>query len=268
MLGADVEAVYKYTPNNTTMTGTAIYILIKYLDNSNFLYGLIDGSGNITIQKIDGGANTTLATGSAIPARSGTSYWVRMRSSGNVITYEHFTTDPRANLAATPNGTVTHTLAGGNATKYGTGIVGRIAMSAVPQNTNWRFDDFSMGTYNALANSIMTVTNIGNFPALAQYTFSNKMSGISLVNTLSNRQFSLEMDLLGGGSRTLDTSGWTLKDENGDNKFSELGITSDWVEIDPGDNPLVMSATGLQVDYAASTWRIPQVSVKHRHSWF
>lgn len=172
----DCQATVKYTTGATVPnTGNSqTDLILKRLDSNNELRGKVwgnsGGSAYISIDKYDGGAATNLGVQAFTTLSSATSYWLRFRVEGNVLTVEHFTTEPTP--MATPAQTLSYTLAGADATKFGTDIEGHAGLILTPTDTNWRWDDYRVEPFTyrnqtlpakfALSGAIP-----GNAPALA-----------------------------------------------------------------------------------------------------
>jgi hypothetical protein len=142
---ADAEVTLKYTLGAST---AGIYdAVLRRLDASNFLMGRVTTSG-LEIYKRDGGAFTSI--GGAATSIGGfaasTTYWLRFRVEGNVLTVEHWTVEP------TPGGTAaaskTFTLSGADATKFGQGVTGGAGLRLTPGATTERYDDFEVRPFS------------------------------------------------------------------------------------------------------------------------
>lgn len=123
--------------------------IAKRLGASDFLYASIAGGFNtFSLVKSDGGSETTLATTAFTPAAS-TTYWIRLRAEGNKLTAEVWDLtgillwavhDP----AGVPLKSLTHTLSGANAAKFGIGVAGRAGIRATPGATTAYADSFEV----------------------------------------------------------------------------------------------------------------------------
>lgn len=131
----------KFTIGASTASGT-FGVNVRYLDASNYIRVDVAAAGASSVLRIakgDVGVETNLATASCT-ITAATSYWIRARAEGNVLTAELFTAVPT--FQSTPTATCTATLAGANLTKFGSGIAGRAGLVMQPQATDWRADDF------------------------------------------------------------------------------------------------------------------------------
>lgn len=139
----DSRVLAKVTTGASVASGIA-GVVLKRLDASNMLFAQVTFAGTssvVRVAKIDAGSISTLSSSSVFTPTTATNYWVRGRQEGNVITAEVFTAVPTATLAATRS--ISHTLTGGDVTKFGTGVTGRTGIRFNPQATDWRMDDFS-----------------------------------------------------------------------------------------------------------------------------
>ena len=138
----DVECVLKMTSPGSLSTGALWSFVARYIDVNNFLMTRVvenAGTWRVEVYKRDGGTYTALSVAPSITAPStGTAYWVRQRIIGNVITVEWWTTDPAA--GGSPAATGSYTLTGGDATKFGAGVRGRVGLRHASTQT-WTLDD-------------------------------------------------------------------------------------------------------------------------------
>lgn len=143
-LYTDAQVTIKHTPD--TVTAYEIGPSLRRLDANNYLFCTITGGGGLNIYKRDGGSNTLLSSVGGSALSLGVSYWVRFRAEGNVLYAEHFTSQPTP--LSTPTNSVSHTLSGGNATKFGIGIMGGNGVGWwTPITTNARIDDLEILPY-------------------------------------------------------------------------------------------------------------------------
>lgn len=132
-------------------------VVLKYLDNNNFLYAQLDSSQpRYDIRKKDGGVDSlvaNLASDANIAApNTNRNAYMRAKLVGNVITIDVFTsgvtpaqgTSPRNGNA--PFATTTYTLTGGNATKFGSGVAGKVGFGYKSSNPGCpAFRDLTFG---------------------------------------------------------------------------------------------------------------------------
>lgn len=207
----------------------------------------------IQISKRVSNSFTTLATSSNLAAAitATTNYWLRVVVVGNDVTAEHWLTDPL--LGGSPARTVTHTLAGADATKFGNNIRGYsgFGWSFSSSNFDMKLPDFKAlprelnhplmggtiveipsstygeGTYGegayggsggGVTSSGGGVRNVGNFPAQPRIRVGVGGTGGSITGTLLV---------------TNNTNGQTLS-------FSGLALTTgQWIEIDTAKRTVV-----------------------------
>lgn len=170
---ADGRATIKL--NSAAIATERTGVLLARLDANNFLLGDWDGTNGTTLRiwKRDGGVYTSLAASAALTLSNSTDYWVRFDKTGNVLTVELFTVDPAANPAAVATSTVTYTLTGADATKFGAGVLGNAGIWITPATTASRYDDFRLEAVNVFASpepvgTIYTTDVPGSVPALAR----------------------------------------------------------------------------------------------------
>lgn len=125
-----------------TATGLQVSTRGRILDDSNYLRAMLSAT-QITLRKQDGGASTTLATAAAT-INPNTAYWVQLILAGDVMTANVYTSDPfpATGTAPSPAATVSYTLTGADATKFGNGIWGNVGLQTVPVGTDETYDDW------------------------------------------------------------------------------------------------------------------------------
>lgn len=138
----DVQVGLKFT-TGAAVAAQSTAVTFKRLDASNNLFVQVGGGagGSLDIFKRDGGSATNLAT-VANSTATGTSYWVRARIEGNVIYAELWTSAPTP--TGTPAKTLSYTLAGADAAKFGQGVQGGVGIEVTPAGTDYRYDDFTI----------------------------------------------------------------------------------------------------------------------------
>jgi hypothetical protein len=143
----DVQIQIKHTTPSSMGSIYEVYAILKRLDGSNYLrVGLFNDNGanhSVTIDRYDAGVPTNLAAdGTLASFATSTSFWLRARIEGDVITVEHFTSEPGP--MSTPIKTTTHTLTGAAKTKFGAGISGDAWVRWNPFHTSARLDDLKV----------------------------------------------------------------------------------------------------------------------------
>lgn len=136
----------KYTTGAGVASGSQ-YAVLKRLDSTNYIYCGVSNPSTLQINKLDANVATTLAT-VALPASllANTNYYVRAFIIDNDVTVEHWTTPPTD--TGQPNITLRHTLAAGNATKYGIGVQGRAGFRTAPPDAAWSYTNFDLRSLN------------------------------------------------------------------------------------------------------------------------
>lgn len=141
----DMWGKIKHKWATTEGTGS-VGLILTYLDESNYLIGMLvrgAATDGLEIYKKDGGSFTLL--GSAAPASPSTGQynWLAFRKFGNLLIAEAWNADP----ASTTNNrlaTATATLAGADATKFGSGISGKAGLRFVNiGHADHRYDDLT-----------------------------------------------------------------------------------------------------------------------------
>lgn len=142
----DAQVTLKITTGAVANPAAGVGLALRRLDsNNNLLMSMIASTSAIVIYKFDGGVYTSLAS-VAVPAlAANTSYWLRARAEGNLLIAEWFTAVPTP--TSTPAATVSYTLAGADATKFGAGVAGDVGIRTDAIPTDWRYDDFQVEPY-------------------------------------------------------------------------------------------------------------------------
>lgn len=167
------SSAYAYTDGWTTvkfLTGASVAsgtagAIAKRLDASNYLAGQIAAAGastRVNVVKVDATVSTTLVQSGTFTLSTATNYWIRLRVESNVVTVEMFTAAPT--FTSTPAQTATATLAGADATKFGSGIAGRNGIRMIPQATDWRADDFTVQPNVARSTEPVVTLEVSNVP--------------------------------------------------------------------------------------------------------
>lgn len=223
----DAQATMKYT---TGASGAGVVgVSVGNVDAANGLFAIVDGSANVRVYKQDTGSFVSLGSAAITALSANTTYWVRVRREGGLVTAEHWTTEPTP--AGTPATSVSVVLAQTEAEKYVAGTAG-FRIVSVPA-TDWRFDDFRVEpyTYRAVATpDAVTLTGIpGTAPA--------KVDALVGVN---NPGAILPWALLGWARRPAPHNVvW-----NGDFEDSVLGLAG-WYNADFTGSPTLTSGATL-----------------------
>ena len=168
----DCEVTTKVTTGASVAAPFAFRVAFKILQAAmdDYLCVQLD-SNSLDISKRDGGAIANLTTVAHV-AGTATSYWVRGRIEGNKVTAEVFTAAPTP--TSTPAATVSHTLTGADATKFGVGVDGMVGLEPIPGGTDERYDDFTVNerVYVETTNPALITPPIygigGDVPALGR----------------------------------------------------------------------------------------------------
>lgn len=155
MKQADGTVTIKVT-SGASVAGGATLLTQKRLDASNNLYGQLLFSGavsSIAIRKFDTAAISTLLESGTFTTTANTVYWLQQSITGNKITLSVFTSDPDLVPAPTAIKSITTTLAGADATKFGSGVWGNCGLKLSPQGVDWRWDEWRADAKIFRANS-------------------------------------------------------------------------------------------------------------------
>lgn len=159
---ADYRLRVKIGTNNTSQS---MGFTLSRLDSNNKLWVYVQGT-NFQFAKWDGGSFTSLSTVAKGGGYSGSGgpRWFVCEKSANTITVYEYGADPLTNPGTPVLATASYTLAGANATKFGSGVIG-LAGLVVPGNaggaaTPIYVDDFYVeslvaapGTYGLYASA-------------------------------------------------------------------------------------------------------------------
>jgi hypothetical protein len=102
-------------------------------------------SGNLFIRTVDSGSDSSSLATSGVTIAPSTSYWLRFRIEGNLVTAEFWTSAPTP--TGSPATTISTTLTSTAATKYGQGAAGSAwvgLMDGGTGATDWRYDDLTV----------------------------------------------------------------------------------------------------------------------------
>lgn len=105
-----------------------------------------------------------------------------------------------------------------------------------------------------------SVYNNGNFKAQPTIELTGPMINPTVTNVTNGESLTLVATISVGQKYIIDTQKGTLKTDTGDNKFSTLDTSSDWITVDPGENIFTISATGI---VAVSSF----ANIIYYHTW-
>lgn len=135
----DVGFKYFKHTTGTSTTGYETGHIIKRIDANNYIKVCVE-PGTIRISKVVAGTPTSLNSAAITALSTSTNYWISVEISGNIITAKHWTSAPT--LTGSPATTVSHTLAGGDATQFGTGVRGHHGLFWTPGQAAATIDDY------------------------------------------------------------------------------------------------------------------------------
>jgi hypothetical protein len=285
---ANTRSTLKYTFDGTTSaTGARTGLTARRRASSGHQYLLLQinqaAAANAMFMQFfkgtGGGAFTVLGSNSPTFAVSpSTSYWLRFIVNGNVLTGEHWTTDPA--LGGAPTTTFSHTLTGQDIIDWGASVLGENGIRlANPGSIGWRYDDHVVEAIGDNTQVAFTATNEGNASANPKLRLYGPLSSTATGGPAA--KFSIvheddlgesvtqEMTLNAKSGSTLavptgnyieiDSEKRTIKEHLADGDFvgtafSQLDVASDWLELFPGDNPIEFRTFGpgtpqLQANY-------------------
>lgn len=139
------QATLKFTTGASVAGSFFVAVVPLRIDANNLVYGQVQifgASSRLRIYKLDAGAFTQLALSGTFAVAAATSYWLRVRRAGNAIEVELWTSAPTT--GGSPAQTFSHTLAGGDSTKFGTGVSGKVGGRLDSCPTDYRFDDLQI----------------------------------------------------------------------------------------------------------------------------
>jgi hypothetical protein len=231
--------------------GISLGIIGKYVDSNSFIYaGLnISSATNMTIY---------IATSNSVVASGGFSNyldfvktdwpedadrWLRLVMNGNTFTVEWWTTDPVLGGAAAR--TRSGTLTGAAATKLGAGVKGRVGMVRASMIPSASIDDYSV-VQASFGDISHIVTNDGNFRAQPVFELVGPLTNLALTNETNDEWMSIPTTIPNGETWVIDIEDRRMYRKSDDaNRFQYLDVNSDWMELEPGENQISASATGM-----------------------
>lgn len=120
-------------------------VVLKQLDTDDFLHCRVQATGTLQIYKSVANVLTQLSTVGITALAQNTDYWIVGEIQGNDVQAEIWTTNPLLGGAATA--TRTHTLTGGDATAFGTGVLGDVGVRLSGADAAWEYDDFAVSDF-------------------------------------------------------------------------------------------------------------------------
>ena len=133
----DGWAEMKVTTGASVASHQTFLRLRRKADTDYLAIGARSTSTQFGIFTVLGGTVTAKTTVSQALSTA-TTYWIRGRVEGNVVTAQIWNTDPA--LGGSPLQTVTHTLTSTDITALGAAITGNSGLHLTPGGTDWRYD--------------------------------------------------------------------------------------------------------------------------------
>jgi hypothetical protein len=142
----DSETVIKVTPS-TSANQTVLATMARLASNTYLALGF--EAGILKLRKTVAGTPTDLASNFPTTTQppAGTAYWIRGRKEGNILTVDYWVTDPDAGGSASVT-LASYTLAGGDATQFGSGVTGLSGMEWTPVSTSDRVNLLDIASLN------------------------------------------------------------------------------------------------------------------------
>lgn len=259
----------------TPLNSMDLRIILRRKDANNYVYAKWTGTGGISIEGVVAGVTTTLAStsNSGITNTASTNYWFEFSASANVLNARvYIDGDPRD---LHPVGGVlkqiSHTIADPTqAAAFGETVRGQQGVSMKATST-FGFTNISAAAYSLSAESVFTVPNLGNGDAQPKITLSGRMGDPVITN--SNRSESLSftknggLEIYAGQSVEIDIAEDTIFRNTGLREWSHLTIDSDWLEISPGQDEILLTATNLGAQWDDDVLTVPSIGFLYRSTW-
>ncbi len=105
----------------------------------------------------------------------------------------------------------------------------------------------------------LVVINQGNHRAQPIISIGGPITNPMIVNTSNDEVLKFEGTVATNEVLTIDILKRTIRDQDENNKFSILDVSSDWLELTPGENVLEITGTGITASAS--------FSIKFQHSW-
>lgn len=186
-------------------------VVLKRLASNTYLEAYVDDNATnsrLRIDKVVTGSRTNLvSTNLAARIVNGTTFGLRARIEGNVVTAEYFSAvSIIPNPAAAATLTNTTTLTGGDITQFGVGVQGQAGLSWVPQVNTATLDDFDLRVfvrYQLTTPAVVQFTGLipGDAPALGSIAISRQSGaadvGAALLGWWAQTPFTGQPDPLG-----------------------------------------------------------------------
>jgi hypothetical protein len=156
-------------------------------------------------------------------------------------------------------GTETLTVTGTSPASTAKASIGLLFDSTVALDQAWFYIDnlwFSQVSDTAERGRLL-ISNTGNFETNPVFTVYGEIEAPEIVNETTEETLTLKSDTIiaDGDYYQIDVARRTIIDSMGNNKFSSLDPSSDWMTIAPGDNYIRLQSTTLSLS-AESLFRI------------
>lgn len=264
----DSRQTMKVTTGPTITANDYVAHVASVIDVSNLVFARAiftsPTAAQLSVHKVDAGTSAQLAVaGANVAVAANTAYWMRTSKNGNVVTAEFWTTDPA--LGGAPAQTLSHTLAGADATKYGAGITGDIGVRTSVAVAGYLIDDYRVEPLS-LNHQVLTVRNAGSFFARPRIHLHGPMTDpevvfeVRLPGESAFRSMRVNGSIPAGRYYEYDVARNTLRDDIGANKFNQLDVASKDLLLPNGDTPITVQA-------ASTSGTTPKISVFYRDTW-
>lgn len=246
----------KFRVSTSVGTTWTAGVIVKRISSGNYLWARLrhDGANvQMDIVKRVSGSDTVLATtGNISNITAGQDNWLRLRLEGNAATAELWRNSqpvPRGSDQS-PDNTVSHTLAGGDATTFGQTTYGKMGVLMIPGTgfANWTFGDIDINFVDTVEmGQAQQVYNYGTTNSYPILVLNNRGSHVG-INRWKNTEIGLYDSVepkawrkfiftpsAGGvdALRLADTWNRTFKDQFGNSVYSEIDAASEWPFISP-----------------------------------
>jgi hypothetical protein len=240
-------------------------IIGKYVDKDSFIYAGLNlySAANMTIY-ISTPANMASSGGGFFQYLDfpktdfpeDTDRWLRLTMAGNTFTVDLLGSDP--STGPSPIRTKSGTLTGAGIAKLGAGVKGRVGLTVGNMAPSASIDDYVI-TQNSINDTVLLPVNNGNFRAQPVIEIAGPMTNLILTNEANDEWMSIPTTIPGGETWVLDIENHRMYRKSDEaNRFQYLDANSDWMELEPGENPISASSSGMG---AAS-----QVSIGFHHT--
>jgi hypothetical protein len=240
-------------------------IIGKYIDSNTFIYAGLN-IYNTAIMTI------YIATNNSVAGAGGFSNyldfpktdfpedadrWLRLIMNGNTFTVEFWTTDPALGGAAAR--TRSGTLTGAAIPKMGVGTKGRVGLTLTSAVIPSFFIDDYVISQTSFGDIAVDVYNEGNFRAQPTFELSGPLTNLILTNEANDEMISVPTTIPNGEVWVIDIEDRRMYRKSDEaNRFQYLDANSDWMELEPGENPINATVSGTAV--------ASQISVDFHHT--